>query len=122
MKVGQTLESFHSVGTFPECKEWLKMDARCDEIEGAQPFRTLLEMPSGPEATTDLIPAIPFMTSVPVTSRVDKPGESAASAGSAGIGVRQVKFLTKVALNKLALPSGVVAELEPSVTEDGTRL
>lgn len=98
------------------------MDAKWEEIDIAHPFSNLLEMPSGPEATSDLKDLITLKTSSPVHSKEDRQGVSPISAGCAGTEVDLVKFLTKLSLSKSAWATGVVAAEEPFVMVDGTRL
>ena len=63
------------------------MDARYDEMVVVQPFSSLLEMPSGPEATSGLMLAITFITSEPVISIDERLGVFCSSAGSCKVSV-----------------------------------
>ena len=46
-------DNFQSLGTTPKDRDWLKRYDRGSQIDSAQPFNILLEIPSGPEAVHD---------------------------------------------------------------------
>ncbi len=102
LRIGHTLETFQSAGTRPAEIERLKIEAKWLEIEGAQPFSSLLGIPSGPEATSGLMVFITFMTPCAEISAVDNALGGGSNVDGAGMDVGLVKFLAKVAFSMSA--------------------
>lgn len=98
---GVTLESFQSVGTIPDDKDWLNSSDRYWEMDDEQALSIWVDIPSGPEADITLSDWMIEATSSLEQEIVDKPSLRAGGLLAVSWGLKNRKQIKRLALARV---------------------